>query len=147
MHSDATTVEQYLEELPADRVADMTALVELVRANIQPGFDESMRWGMVVWEVPMSLSGPTYNDQPLAYVALASQKRHISFYVLGVYTDAAGPGEFERRWALSGKRLDMGKSCVRFTSNAKADLPTLAWAVGLASPVEYLDMGRAHGKA
>jgi hypothetical protein len=147
MQSDAATVGQYLAELPADRVDDMTALVHLIRANIQPGFDETMRWGMITWEVPMSLSGPTYNGQPLSYVALASQKRHISVYVLGVYTDSYGSEEFERRWAVSGKRLDMGKSCVRFTSNSKADLDTIAWAVGLASPDDYLAMVRAHGKA
>jgi hypothetical protein len=147
VHSDASTVEEYLAALPTARLDDMAELVHLIRANLQPGFDEEMRWGMISWEVPLTLSGPTYNGQPLGYVALASQKNHISVYLLGVYSDPRASAEFERRWAASGKRLDMGKSCVRFASNAKADLDTIAWAVGLNTPSEYLELVRAHTKS
>lgn len=142
MQSDATTVEQYLAELPVERRADVTALVQLVRRSIQPGFVETMRWGMVTWEVPLGLSGPTYNGEPLAYVAVASQKRHISIYLMSVYSDVDTAAGFERRWADSGKRLDMGKSCVRFTRNDNADLDSIAWAVGLMSPTD--NVARAH---
>ena len=147
MYSDASNIEDYLAALPTARRDDVAELVALIRANLQPGFDEEMRWGMISWEVPLTLSGPTYNGQPLGYVALASQKNHISVYLLGVYGDPEASAEFERRWAASGKQLDMGKSCVRFPRNAKADLDTIAWAVGLNSPSEYLELVRAHTRA
>ncbi len=102
---------------------------------------------MISYEIPMDVSGPTYNKQPLNYVAIASQKNHLSFYVMGIYGDPDGPSEFQRRWAESGKRLNMGKACVRFTSLDKADLPTLAWAVSRFSVPEYLELVRRHGKA
>ncbi|MEY4477440.1 MAG: hypothetical protein RJA31_944 [Actinomycetota bacterium] len=144
--SNALTVDEYIAELPADRAEAVTALVDLVRAHIQPGYVETMRWGMISYEIPLEISGPTYNQQPLNYVAIASQKNHLSVYLMGIYAVPGADAEFSRRWAESGKRLDMGKACVRFTSLDKADLPTIAWAVGLVSVDEYLATVRAHGK-
>lgn len=147
MQSSALTVDDYIAELPADRAEAVTALVELVRSNIQPGFVETMRWGMISYEIPLAVSGPTYNKQPLNYVAIASQKNYLSVYLMGIYSVSGGDVEFSRRWKAAGKRLDMGKACVRFQSLDKADLPTIAWAVGLVSVDKYLETVRRHGKS
>ncbi len=147
MHSDAETVADYIAELPVDRATDVSALVDLVRKHIQQGFVETMRWGMISYEISLDVSGPTYNKQPLNYVAIASQKNHLSFYLTGIHGDPDGLSEFQRRWAESGKRLNMGKACVRFTSTEMADLPTLAWAVARLSVGDYLELVRLHGKA
>lgn len=144
--SSAVTVADYIGELPADRAEAVTALVELVRANIPVGYVETMRWGMISYEIPLEISGPTYNGQPLNYVAIASQKNHLSVYVMGIYAVPGADVEFRQRWEASGKRLNMGKACVRFTSLDKADLPTLEWAAGLCSVEEYLETVRTHGK-
>lgn len=138
--SNATTVAQYLAELPAERVHDVTTLVECVRASLQPGYDEVMAWGMIGYQVPIAITGPTYNGEPIGPVAIASQKQHISLYLLAVYASPELTAEFQRRWQASGKRLNMGKSCVRFTKLANADLDTIAWAVGLFSPEEFAHM-------
>ena len=137
MQSDAKTVKQYLNELDDVRRPQIKKLVELIRKNIKPGFEESMRWGMISYEVPMELSGKTYNSQPLNYAAIASQKQYISVY-LSIYAEPDALDQFEKRWAKSGKKLDMGKSCVRFKSIEDADLDAIAWAVGRLSAKQYL---------
>ncbi len=138
--SNAVTIEQYLAELAEPRRSEISQLLDLIRANLPSGFIETMAWGMIVFQVPLEVSGATYNDQPLAAVALASQKNHISFYLSAIYASEELTGEFQSRWANSGKRLDMGKSCVRFTSLEKADLETLAWAVSRFDPVRFSEM-------
>lgn len=147
MHSKASTIKEYFSELEAQRAKDLKELVELTCKNIKPGFDETMRWGMISYEVPLELSGATYNKQPLNYIGIASQKHHISFYLMGIY---AGPGlleEFKTRWAKSGKKLDMGKGCVRFKTLDQADLKTLAWAIKLHSPKQLIALTPAHQAA
>lgn len=138
--SAAATVEQYLAELDEPRRGEIAELLDLIRNNIPKGFDEGMAWGMIVFQVPMSVSGPTYNGQPLAVVALASQKNHISFYLSSIYASEELTAEFYERWERSGKKLDMGKSCVRFKSLGKADLESLSWAVSLLTPEEFTKM-------
>lgn len=145
--SAAATIEQYIAELEEPRRGEITELLGLIRQNLPKGFDETMAWGMIVFQVPMAVSGPTYNDQPLAAVALASQKNYISFYLSSIYASKELTAEFHERWARSGKKLDMGKSCVRFKSLDKADLETLGWAVSLLDPVQFTQMyvvSRAH---
>jgi hypothetical protein len=147
MQSSATTVKQYLDELDSERATQIRELVKLVRNNIKPGFIETMRWGMISYEIPLEVSGETYNKQPLNYVAIASQKNYISVYVLGIYANGDDPLEFRSRWATSGKKLNMGKACVRFKTIEDADLPTLAWAIRRLSASQYLKLAKAHGQA
>lgn len=138
--SKAQTVKQYLAELPDDRRKDITKLVNLVRKHLPKGYEEVMAWGMVGYQVPMSVSGPTYNNQPIGPVAIAAQKHHISLYLLSIYASKELTTEFKKRWLASGKKLDMGKSCIRFKAIEQADLETIAWAVGLLNPVEFSEM-------
>lgn len=140
MHSDAATVEDYISSLEPERAAGISQLVKVVRENLQPGFVEDMRWGMISYEIPMSVSGPTYNNQPLSYVGIASQKRHFSIYLMGIYADPKTSEAFARRWAASGRKLDVGKGCVRFTSIEKADLETIGWAVRQFSVEDFLKL-------
>ncbi len=138
--SSAATVEQYLNELSAERRSAISQLLNLVRENLPKGFDEAMAWGMIVFQVPLNVSGPTYNQQPLAAVALASQKNYISFYLTSIYASKELTAEFHQRWERSGKKLDMGKSCVRFKTLDEADLETLGWAVSLLNPEQFTQM-------
>ena len=139
MQSKALNVLDYLNEHPPERREVLTALLETVRANIQPGFDVTMRWGMISFEVPLEVSGPTYNSQPLAYLSIAAQKHHFSLYLYSVYMDAEVEQEFRARWLHSGHKLDIGRACVRFKDLAGADMETIRWAAGLLTPAEYLE--------
>jgi len=84
--------------------------------SIPSGYDESLRWGMISYEVPLQMSGPTYNGQPLMFAALAAQKNYCSLYLSAIYGDPARRQQLEKAFDEIGKRPNLGKSCVRFTS-------------------------------
>lgn len=125
MQSKASTVADYLSGLAPDRRAPIEAVRNTIRANLDQGYEEGMQYGMVGYYVPHRLFPAGYHcdpKQPLPFVALASQKNHMSLYMMGVYcgcTEGAS-GEtadarwFREAWTKAGKKLDMGKSCVRF---------------------------------
>lgn len=116
----------------------MAAVRDLVNANLPDGYEEGLQYGMIGWYVPLERFPDTYNGRPLGLVGLASQKRYMSLYLNSVYGDRPTEAWFRDRWAATGKRLDMGKSCVRFKriedlaldvigeTIARADLPPLA---------------------
>mgnify|MGYP001544763823 FL=1 len=114
MRSEATTVEEYLAELAADRREAIEAVREVILENLPDGYVESMNWGMIAYEVPLEVYPDTYNKQPLAFAALASQKNHMAVYLTGIYISDEAREEFEAAYRATGKRFDVGKSCVRF---------------------------------
>ena len=114
MQSKAKTVEDYLSELSGDRREAISTVREVVLENLPDGYEEMMQFGMISYVVPLSVVSDTYNGQPLMYAALASQKRHMALYLTNVYGDESVEKWFRERYLATGKRLDMGKSCVRF---------------------------------
>ena len=114
MRSDATTVEEYLTELPDDRRVAIETVRDVIIENLPVGYVEEMNWGMISYSVPLERYPDTYNGQPLLYAALASQKNHMAVYLTGVYADEDRRDGFLSQYRETGKRLDMGKSCVRF---------------------------------
>jgi uncharacterized protein YdhG (YjbR/CyaY superfamily) len=114
MRAEATTPDQYLAELADDRRDAIETVREAIVKNLPKGFVESMMWGMIVYSVPLETYPDTYNGQPLMYAALASQKNHMAVYLTGVYSDEHRREAFLSKYRATGKRLDMGKSCVRF---------------------------------
>ena len=114
MRSDASTVEEYLGELPDERRADLLAVRQVILENLPRGYEEVMNWGMITYQVPLETYPDTYNKQPLMYAALAAQKNHMSVYLMGIYMDETVSETFEAAYRATGKRYDVGKSCVRF---------------------------------
>ena len=114
MKSDSRTVEEYIKQIPDQ----WRAIVEEVRgklvACIDSGFVESLRWGMITYEVPLEVSGPTYNQQPLSFVALAAQKQYCSLYLMAIYASPDKREKVEQAFAKRALKADMGKSCIRF---------------------------------
>lgn len=119
MQSKASTVAAYLASLPADRREAIEAVRNVILANLDADYEEGMQYGMIGYYVPHRVFPPGYHcapEQPLPFAALASQKNHMAVYLMGVYADGED-GEsqwFRAAWAKSGKKLDMGKCCVRF---------------------------------
>ena len=136
--SKAATPEEYLESLPEDRREVVSAVREVVRRNLPTGYQESMGWGMLCWGIPLERYPNTYNGQPLGYVALAAQKNHYSLYLMGVYADAKGDAWLKEEFAKAGKKLDMGKSCVRFRKLDDLPLEVIGKAVGRLTPEAYI---------
>ena len=110
----ATTVEAYLAQLPADRRDAIAKVRDVVNANLPAGFEEGIQYGMIGWYVPLSRYPETYNGQPLGIAGLASQKNYMALYLMAVHGDPAIAAWFRGAFAAAGKKLDMGKSCVRF---------------------------------
>ena len=140
MHSDSTTVSEYLASLPEDRRKAMAAVRKVIRANLPKGIVESMNWGMITYEVPLKTFPYTYNGQPLAYAALASQKNYMSVYLMGIYGSDPLRIKFEEAYKATGKRMDIGKSCVRFRNLDDLPLDVVAEAVGAISLEEFIGL-------
>ena len=96
-----------------------------------------MAWGMISWEVPLEVSGPTYNKQPLVYAALAAQKNYNALHLNGVYGSAERTERLAKAFAEAGLKLDMGKSCVRFRKADDLPLDAIAREIGSMSPREF----------
>jgi hypothetical protein len=134
VRSDAETVDQYLDELPDERRADIEAMRQVILENLPEGYDEVMRWGMITYEVSLDRYPDTYNDQPLQFAALAAQKNHNALYLTNV-AFRGGEDGFRERYELSGKKLDMGKSCLRYRSVDDVALDVIAETIA-ATPVD-----------
>ncbi len=120
--SSAPDPQTYLAELAPDRAAEIAAVRDLVNDAAPDGLEEMMLYGMITWAVPLATYPDTYNGQPLAFAALAAQKNYNSLYLMTVYSSAGRMGEEEFRARWSGpRRLDMGKSCVRFRTAVDLD--------------------------
>ena len=140
MHSDAASAEEYLASLPDDRREALTAVRAVLLKNMPKGIVESMNWGMITYEVPLSTYPDTYNGQPLAYAGLASQKNHMSVYLMGIYGDEGLRETFETEYRATGKRMDVGKSCVRFKKLDDLPLDVVGRAVKAVSLKQFLAM-------
>jgi hypothetical protein len=97
-----------------------------------------MQYGMIGYYVPLERYPETYNGQPLGVAALANQKRHISLYLMGIYANDDGATWFRERWEATGKRLDMGKSCVRFRRLEDVPLEMVGEAVARISVDQFI---------
>ena len=114
VQSAATTVDEYLGELPEDRREAIASVRKLIRKNLPRGYEEKMGFGMISYQIPLKRYPDTYNGQPLCYIGLAAQKNHLALYLMGVYGDPKQAAALKDAFAKAGKKLDMGKSCVRF---------------------------------
>ena len=136
--SRATTVEEYLAELPAERRAVVAAVRDVVLRHLPPGYEETMNWGMISYEIPLARYPTTYNKQPLAYAALAAQKNHYALYLNGAYQQPARASALEEGFARAGKKLDMGKSCLRFKRLDDLALDAVAESIASTPPEEFI---------
>jgi len=95
VRSEATSVDEYLEELPDDRRGDLEVVRDSMLAAVPSGVVETMNWGMVSYEIPLERYPDTYNGQPLLFAALADQKRHMAVYLHCIYAEPTIRQDFE----------------------------------------------------
>jgi len=139
VRSTATTVDEYLGELPDDRRDSIEEVRETILEHLPEGFVERMNWGMISYEVPVETFPDTYNGQPLMYAALASQKNHMAVYLTTVYADGEIDDWFRERYEATGKKLDMGKSCVRFKNLEQLPVELIGDVIGRTTLDEFLE--------
>ena len=143
MQSNAKTAEEYLTELDDDRREQLSTVRNVVLDNLPDGYEEMMLFGMITYAVPLSILPDTYNKQPLMYAALASQKRHMALYLTNVYGDQSVEKWFRERYLATGKRLDMGKSCVRFRKLDDLPLELVGEVVAKTPIDEFIEVYKA----
>lgn len=140
--SGATTPEEYLAELPRERREAISGVRDVILDNLPEGYQEGMQYGMISYHVPLDRHPETYNGQPLSVAALASQKNYMSLYLLGVYYDPETEQWFKERFAASGKKLDVGKSCMRFKRLDDLPLEVVGEAISHVSPDDLIERHR-----
>jgi uncharacterized protein YdhG (YjbR/CyaY superfamily) len=142
----ATTVAQYLAALPADRRAAISAVRKVINDNLPNGYEEGIQFGMIGWYVPLSIYPEGYGENkkvPLPLVALASQKSGMVLHFLCFYGHPTLSTWFVSEYKKSGKKLDMGKGCVRFKKLDDLALDVVSRTVARVSVKEHIANYRA----
>lgn len=142
MQSRATTVAEYLASLPADRRQSVERVRRVILDNLDGDYREGMQYGMIGYFVPHSVFAPGYHcdpKQPLPFAGLASQKGHLSLYLMAVYGDSDLNARFQREWKATGKKLDMGKACVRFKSADDVPLEVIGAIIRAVPAKAYIE--------
>lgn len=134
----AKTVAEYLASLAPETRASIERVRDVILKNLPAGYEEGIAWGTITYSVPLSRYSNTYNGQPLCIAALAAHRSKSSVYLMGVYGHAPLRVWFEEEYRKSGKKLDMGKSCVRFKSADDLPLDLIGATIAKVGVDEYL---------
>jgi hypothetical protein len=138
VQSAARTVPEYLASLPPDRRTEISVVRRAVRRALPSGYEEVMNWGMITWQVPLRRYADTRNGQPLCYAALAAQKNYNALYLMGCYVSQDQLRRLRRAFDEAGKRMDMGKSCLRFKEGADLPLEAIGALLAEMPPDVYI---------
>lgn len=138
VQSRAATVEEYLAELPEDRRAVVSAVRDVVVRNLPEGYRESVAYGMISYSIPLERYPNTYNRQPLSYAALAAQKSHYALYLTAPYQEPGQASWLKAEFEKAGKKLDMGKSCLRFRKLDDLPLDVVGRAIASTPPDAFI---------
>ncbi|HYH81007.1 MAG TPA: DUF1801 domain-containing protein [Longimicrobium sp.] len=136
--SAASTVDEYLAELPEDRRRALATVRDVVLRHLPEGYHESISYGMIGYGIPLERYPDTYNGQPLAFAALAAQKSYNALYLNCVYQDPERDRELREAFAAAGKKLDMGKSCIRFRSPDDLPLDAIGRIIAATPPETFI---------
>jgi hypothetical protein len=142
MSNKPTTVAEYLSGLPEDRRKAIEAVRQVILENLDKEYEEGIQYGMIGYYVPHRVYPAGYHcdpRQPLPFAGLASQKNHMSLYLMCVYGDTGHAQRFREAWAKTGKKLDMGKSCVRFKRVDDLALDVIAEAIKGVPARKYIE--------
>ncbi len=133
--SKEVTPAAYLASLPPERRKVVSAVRTVVKKHLPKGYVETMNWGMLAYEIPLARYPDTYNKQPLMYMALAAQKNNYALYLTSVSSDKTLMARLAAAYKAAGKKLDMGKGCLRFKTLEELPLDVVADMVA-STPVE-----------
>jgi hypothetical protein len=136
--SKATTVKEYLDWLPEDRRNAISTVRDVIRKHLPKGYEESISYGMIAYQVPLKKFPETYNGQPLCYAGLAAQKNFNTLYLMVPYGDKKQRAELEKAFEKAGKKLDMGKSCIHFKQPDDLPLPAIGKLIAAVPPEKYI---------
>ena len=142
----ATTVSEYLAGLPDDRRKAIAQVRAVILKNLPKGYQESLTWGILCYEVPLARCPDTYNGKPLGYAALGSQKNYMTLHLMNVYGDKKTAEWLKAAFRARGKKLDMGKACVRFKKVDDLPLDVVGEAIARTPLDEWVRMYQSSRK-
>lgn len=140
--TEAKSVAEYLKALPPERRKALSEVRKVVLKHLPKGYEETIGWGMITYQVPLSIQPRTYNGKPLMYLALASQKNYMALHLMCTYVNRERDAWFRARFKASGKKLDMGKGCLRFRKIEDLPLDVIGELIA-STPVEEYAAGCA----
>ena len=146
MQSRASTVAEYLSELPPDRRKVIAAVRKVIRKSVDKDIEEGMQYGMIGYYIPHRVFPAGYHcdpEQGVPYLALASQKNYMALYLMFAYVGTAAGTYIREAYAKAGRKLDMGKCCLRFKSLEELDLDVVAEAIRRAPSKSHLKVYEA----
>lgn len=138
--STTTTPADYLASLPEDGRKIISAIRDIILANLPVGYQETMNWGMLSYEIPLETYPNTYNKKALSYIGLAAQKNYNSLYLMAIYQNSEDYQELMEAFAEMGVKPDLGKSCIRFKRLEQLPLDTIARLISKTSVADYIQM-------
>lgn len=138
VQSKAKTVAEYLKSLPEERRKVVAKLRGLIRKNLPKGYRECMDWGGICYVIPLETHPDTYNGKPLCYAGLGAQKNYYALHLINVYSDPKQKEKLVRGFRKAGKKLNMGKSCVRFKRLDELDLDTIGKVIASTTPEQHI---------
>jgi len=139
----STTVRAFLATLPADRRHEVERVRTVVRKHLPVGYEEVVTKNMLVYQVPFERYSDTYNGCPLWYTAIASQKSYLSLHLLPVYFNPTQAQRLKDGFRAAGKKLDMGKACIRFKAADDLALDTIGDIVASIPMDRWIQMAQA----
>ena len=134
----AKTVREYLETLPPERRKSLAAVRDVVLEHLPKGYQEAIGWGAITYAIPLEDYPDTYNGQPLCVAALSAGKHYCSIHLMAAYGDAKTRKWLEDQFRKSGKKLNMGKACVRFKTPDDLPLGAIATVIAKVTPEKYI---------
>ena len=144
--STPSSVTEFLAQLPAERRKELQRVRSVVRKHLPAGYKETLARGMIVYEVPLRRYADTYNGHPLWYAALASQKNYLALHLMPVYGSVTLAQKLRAGFKAAGKKLDMGKACIRFQTADDLALDAVGEVVA-STPVErWVAIAQAAGR-
>lgn len=143
-----SSVEDFLAALPPDRRAVMSATRKLVKKHLPKGYVERQNGGFISYEIPLAEYPQTYNKQPLCYIGIAAQKSYHALYLVGCYMSDTQRERLEAAYKASGRKIDMGKSCLRFASYEELPHQALGELIAQMTPADFIGLyEKARAKA
>jgi hypothetical protein len=131
-------IDAYLSKLPEEKRKVVKTMRALVRKHLPKGYAETFEYGMPCYVVPLSTYPDTHNGKPLWYAGIAAQKNHYAFYLVGPYQDSKLRKQLEDAFKKAGKKLDMGKSCLRFKQIEDVPLDAIAGVIAALPVAKYI---------
>ena len=138
-----TKVTEFLASLPPDRRKEISRVRSVIRKHLPAGYKEVMCMGMITYEVPLKVYPDTYNGHALWYAAVGAQKNYLTLYLMNAYGTPALARKLQTGFKSAGKKLDMGKACIRFQTADDLALDTIGEVVASTSLEQFVASAKA----